>query len=68
MPLFPPNPPPTRREQYERLLGEVLYEVHALITEFGGQRMESLSLPPDDSKIHELIQRLRDEFGPEETP
>lgn len=59
MPFFPPQPPPTRREQYEKLLGEVLYEVHALVQPC------SQTMYLDDSKVHTLVQRLKDEFGPE---
>ena len=44
------------RIKYEALLNEVLYEVHR-VAEHSEQPWNV-----DDTKIHELIQRLRDEF------
>lgn len=51
--------PPDPRQQYEALLNAVLDEVHSLV-EHAEQPWKM-----DDSKVHVLVQRLRDEFGPE---
>jgi len=58
---MPPTmvPPPTPRQQYEALLREVVDEVHRLLMPFATTALV------DDSAVHELIQQLRDNFGPE---
>jgi len=48
------------RDEYERLLNEVINTTHALIT-----RAKKTGAVPDDSRIHDLVRELRDEFGPE---
>lgn len=47
------------RTKYEALLDDVLHEVHTLTTP-----PRDGDPAPDDSEIHVLLQRLRDEFGP----
>lgn len=59
MPLTPAAQPDPR-QQYEALLDDVLHEVHILTTP-----PRDGDPPPDDSEIHVLLQRLKNEFGPE---
>ena len=63
MPLSPATQPDPR-QQYEALLREVLDSAHELIVRAGATDPE-LACTIDDSKIHSLIQQLRDNFGPE---
>lgn len=48
------------RAKYEALLDDVIHEVHRLTTP-----PRDGDPAPDDSEVHVLLQRLRDEFGPE---
>lgn len=57
MPMMPALPSP--QQQYESVLDDVLKEVHALIRPAQGQYLI------DDSKVHSLLQHLRDNYGPE---
>lgn len=52
------------RTKYEALLNEVLDAVHEVIN-VAGETDPALADTVDDSKVHGLLQRLRDEFGPE---
>jgi hypothetical protein len=63
MPLSPATQPDPR-QQYESLLNEVLDTAHDLIRD-AGQTDPELASTIDDSKIHTLVQHLRDNFGPE---
>lgn len=51
----------TARLKYEALLNSVLDEVHSLV-DIATETDPALTGTIDDSKIHVLVQRLRDEF------
>jgi hypothetical protein len=58
MPMIPT--PPNSRQRYESLLNEVLDEVHKIAI-----RAQKHGVFVDDSRAHELVRNLRDNFGPE---